>query len=102
MESKEPAAPPPAPAPKPRVNELLVAQRSRKLGIPVIACHSAVLTQQLDWKRSPAKLHPGNPTAQKLIAADMERRVACIWATPCMRGCSIRANYRLDRMRWDS
>jgi choline dehydrogenase-like flavoprotein len=53
-----------------------------------------VLTQQLDWENSPARLHPGNPTAQKLIADDMRRRSACIWATPCGRGCSIRANYQ--------
>jgi choline dehydrogenase-like flavoprotein len=39
-------------------------------------------------------LHPGNETAQKIIAEDMQRRAACFWATPCGRGCSIRANYQ--------
>jgi choline dehydrogenase-like flavoprotein len=82
------------PPPKPKVSDLLVAARAAKLGIPVIPGHRAVLTQQLDWKTSPAKLHPGNPTAQKLIAEDMQRRAACFWATPCGRGCSIRANYQ--------
>jgi len=82
------------PPPKPLVSDLLIAQRARKLGVPVIAGHRAVLTQQLNWKTSPARLHPGNPTAQKLIAADMQRRAACFWATPCGRGCSIRANYQ--------
>ncbi len=82
------------PPPKPRVSDLLVAQRAGKLGIPVIPGHRAVLTQQLDWKTSPAKLHPGNETAQKIIAEDMQRRAACFWATPCGRGCSIRANYQ--------
>jgi choline dehydrogenase-like flavoprotein len=82
------------PPPKPRVSDLLIAQRARRLGIPVIAGHRAVLTQQLDWKNSPARLHPANITAQKLIAADMQRRAACFWATPCGRGCSIRANYQ--------
>src|SRR5579883_3681698 len=38
------------PPPKPRVSELLIADRSRKLGIPAIAGHRAVLTQPLDWK----------------------------------------------------
>src|ERR1700719_1012230 len=71
------------PPPKPRVSDLLIAKGARKLGIPAIAGHRAVLTQQLDWKTSPAKLHPGNPTAQKIIAADMQRRAACFWATPC-------------------
>ena len=82
------------PPPKPRVSDLLIAAGAHKLGIPAIAGHRAVLTQQLDWKNSPARLHPGNPAAQKLIAADMQRRAACFWATPCGRGCSIRANYQ--------
>ncbi len=82
------------PPPKPLVSDLLIAKGSRKLGIPVIAGHRAVLTQQLDWKNSPARLHPGNIAAQQIIAADMQRRAACIWATPCGRGCSIRANYQ--------
>jgi len=51
-------------------------------------------TQPLDFARSPARLHPGNLTAQKILAEDMRRRSACIWATPCGRGCSIRANYQ--------
>jgi choline dehydrogenase-like flavoprotein len=82
------------PPPKPIVSDLLIAQRARRLGVPVIAGHRAVLTRQLDFKTSPARLHPGNPTAQRIIAADMQRRAACIWATPCGRGCSIRANYQ--------
>jgi choline dehydrogenase-like flavoprotein len=82
------------PPPKPLVSDLLIAQRAGRLGVPVIAGHRAVLTRQLDFKRSPAKLHPSNPNAQKLIAADMQRRVACLWATPCGQGCSIRANYQ--------
>ncbi len=82
------------PPPAPRVSDLLIAKFARKLGVPAIAGHRAVLTQQLDWKRSPARLHPGNPNAQKIIAEDMQRRAACFWATPCGRGCSIRANYQ--------
>src|SRR5687768_3324688 len=82
------------PAPKPLVSDLLIGKAGRKLGIPVVACHRAVLTEQLDWKRSPAKLHPGNAAAQAIIAADMKKRAACFWATPCGRGCSIRANYQ--------
>jgi choline dehydrogenase-like flavoprotein len=82
------------PAPKPLVSDLLIGKAGRKLGIPMVAGHRAVLTQQLDWKRSPAKLHPGNAAAQAIIAADMKKRAACFWATPCGRGCSIRANYQ--------
>jgi choline dehydrogenase-like flavoprotein len=82
------------PPPKPRVSDLLIAQRARRLGIPAIAGHRAVLTQPLDFRGVPPKLHPGNPTAQKIIAEDMRSRAACFWATPCNRGCSIRANYQ--------
>jgi choline dehydrogenase-like flavoprotein len=82
------------PPPKPLVSDLLVAQRAKRLGIPVIPGHRAVLTQPLDYRRSPARLHPGNATAQKIIAEDMRNRAACLWATPCGRGCSIRANYQ--------
>jgi choline dehydrogenase-like flavoprotein len=82
------------PPPKPLVSDLLIADRSRKLGIPVVAGHRAVLTQPLDWKSVPAKLHPGNRTAQKLVAESMKRRAPCLWATPCGRGCSVSANYQ--------
>ncbi|MGH8129420.1 MAG: GMC family oxidoreductase [Steroidobacteraceae bacterium] len=82
------------PPPKPRVSDLLIAQRAKRLGIPVVAGHRAVLTQALDHRNSPAKLHPGNANAQKILAAHMKSRAACFWATPCGRGCSIRANYQ--------
>src|SRR5262249_39434123 len=82
------------PPPKPLVSDLLIADRSRKLGIPVIAGHRAVLTQPLDWERLPTRLHPGNPTAQQFVAEAMKRRAACLWATPCGRGCSVSANYQ--------
>ena len=82
------------PPPKPRVSDLLIAKSSRRLGVPAIAGHRAVLTQRLDWERSPARLHPGNPAAQRIIAEHMRARAACFWATPCGRGCSIRANYQ--------
>jgi len=82
------------PPPKPIVSDLLLQKTARLLGIPVIACHRAVLTRALDWKSLPARLHPGNANAQAIIARDMQRRAACFWATPCGRGCSIRANYQ--------
>ena len=82
------------PPPKPLVSDLLIAARSRKLGIPVIAGHRAVLTQPLDWRNVPKALHPGNPTAQLLVADAMKLRGACLWATPCGRGCSVGANYQ--------
>lgn len=82
------------PPPAPRVSDLLIARTATGLGVPVIAGHRAVLTQQLDWRKSPAKLHPGNATAQRIIAEHMRGRAACFWATPCGRGCSIRANYQ--------
>jgi choline dehydrogenase-like flavoprotein len=82
------------PPPRPLVSDYLLAQRARRLGIPVIPGHRAVLTRPLDHVRSPVRLHPGNATAQKILAADMRARAPCLWATPCGRGCSIRANYQ--------
>jgi len=82
------------PPPKPRVSDLLIQQRARKLNIPAIAGHRAVLTKPLDHKRLPQLLHPGNAKAQQILAADMQKRAACFFATPCGRGCSVRANYQ--------
>src|SRR5271165_1238810 len=56
------------PPPKARIGELLVRQRGRRLGIPVIPIHRAVLTRPLDHRTIPAKLHPGNPKAQRVLA----------------------------------
>ena len=82
------------PPPAARVGERLIKQRAKKFGVPVVPIHRAVLTRQLDHKTIPAKLHPGNEKAQRIIAADMQARAACFWATPCARGCSIRATYQ--------
>jgi choline dehydrogenase-like flavoprotein len=82
------------PPPKPIVSDYLVAQRAKRLGIPAIPGHRAVLTQPLDFKNVPARLHPGNATAQKILAENMRDRKACLWATPCGYGCSVRANYQ--------
>jgi choline dehydrogenase-like flavoprotein len=82
------------PAPVARVGERLVKDRAAKLGIPVVPIHRAVLTRKLDNERIPAKLHPGNDKAQAILADDMKARAACFWATPCYRGCSIRATYQ--------
>ena len=82
------------PPPAARVGERLVKQRAATLGVPVVPIHRAVLTKALDHKTLPAKLHPGNARAQAILTADMQRRAACFWATPCGRGCSIRATYQ--------
>lgn len=82
------------PPPKPRVFELLMQDRAKRLGIPVVAARRAVLTQRLDYEHLPAKLHPGNLFAQRIVKEAMQGRAACFWATPCGRGCSIRANYQ--------
>ena len=82
------------PPPAPLVSDLLIAQRARRLGIPAIPGHRAVLTRPLDAHGNAARLHPHNATARRLLAADMRSRAPCLWATPCGRGCSIRANYQ--------
>ncbi|MEI6052175.1 MAG: GMC family oxidoreductase, partial [Opitutaceae bacterium] len=82
------------PPPKARAGELLAQKRAKKLGLPVIPIHRAVLSVKQDAERIPAKLHPQNPTAQRILAQAMRDRAACFWATQCGRGCSIKANYQ--------
>jgi choline dehydrogenase-like flavoprotein len=82
------------PPPKPRAGEMLIRKHAKTLGVPVVAAHRAVLTQQLDSKRLPPLLHPGNERAQKILAEHMRSRAACFWATDCGRGCSIKATYQ--------
>ena len=83
------------PPPKPRVSDLLIQQRARKLDIPAIAGAS---------RRAHAAARPratarnycirATPRRRSILAADMQKRAACFFATPCGRGCSIRANYQ--------
>jgi choline dehydrogenase-like flavoprotein len=58
------------PPPKPRGYELFTKKHCDKLGIPVIPSHLAILTKPLNG------------------------RAACFYATPCGRGCSIKANFQ--------
>ncbi|MEO6569655.1 MAG: GMC family oxidoreductase [Opitutaceae bacterium] len=82
------------PPPKARAGELLAQQRGKKMGIPVIPIHRAILSAKQDDVTIPAKLHPNNAKAQRLLAQSMRERAACFWATDCGRGCSTRANYQ--------
>ncbi len=82
------------PPPKARLDELVSQKFGKKIGIPFMPIHRAVLTRPLDWQNIPQKLHPGNTWAQKIVADAMMRRAACFWATDCGRGCSISANYQ--------
>ncbi len=81
------------PPPKFRAGELLAKERAKKLGIAVVPVHRAVLTKTQDADRIPAKLHPGNPKAQQLLAENMRMRAKCFFATDCHRGCSIGAAF---------
>jgi choline dehydrogenase-like flavoprotein len=82
------------PPPKARAGELLAQQRAKKLGLPVIPIHRAVLSTKQDAENIPKKLHPNDPKAQRILAEAMRARLACFWATPCGRGCSTKANYQ--------
>ena len=82
------------PPPKGRVGDLMIQKHGKKLGVPVIPIHRAVLTQPQDGKKLAPELHPDNPEAQKIVEESMSSRAACFWATDCGRGCSIRANYQ--------
>lgn len=82
------------PPPKPRAYELLTRKACRRLGIPVIPAHLAILTEPQDANRLPDRLFPDNGLARRVTADSMRGRAACYWATPCGRGCSIRANFQ--------
>ena len=58
------------PPPPPRAFEMFYARAFEKMGVPVVPMHAAVLTRPLNG------------------------RAACFYATPCGRGCSIRANFQ--------
>ena len=82
------------PPPKARAGELFIKKHIAPMGIPVIPIHRAVLSVRQDHEKIPARLHPGNPKAQKILAKAMQERAACFWATDCGRGCSTKANYQ--------
>lgn len=82
------------PPPIARANEQLAKKHMAPMGIPVIPLHRAVLTQRQDPDVLPKKIHPGNAKAQRILAKSMSERAACFYATPCGRGCSIRATYQ--------
>lgn len=81
------------PPPALRAGERYAQKHAKKLGIPVVSIHRAVLTTRQDADHIPAKLHPENPKAQRILAENMRSRAACFWATDCHRGCSIKAAY---------
>ncbi len=82
------------PPPKPRGYELLAKKACAPMGVPVIPAHLAILTRKQNHLSIPSKLHPDNPKAAATLAEEMKKRMACYWATPCGRGCSIKANFQ--------
>jgi len=82
------------PPPAPRAEELLTQKSCRDLGIPVIPAHLAIMTQRQDADRLARELWPSNPLAQRVTSDSMRSRAACFYATPCGRGCSIKANFQ--------
>ncbi len=82
------------PAPPPRAHELLTLRACGDLNIPVVPQHLAILTQRQDADRLSRFLHPNNALGQRVTADAMRQRAACFFATPCGRGCSIKANFQ--------
>lgn len=83
------------PAPAPRATELLTQKVcGEQLDIPVIPAHLAIMTQRQDADRLSRELWPNNALAQRVTAESMRSRAACFYATPCGRGCSIKANFQ--------
>ncbi|MCG8468599.1 MAG: GMC family oxidoreductase [Gemmatimonadetes bacterium] len=82
------------PPPAPRAYERLTARACEGLGIPVIPAHLAILTRPQEADRLSRALWPNNELARRVTRDSMASRAACFWATPCGRGCSIRANFQ--------
>ena len=82
------------PPPAPRATELLTQRHCRDLNIPVIPAHLAILSQRQDATRISRELWPNNAMAQRVTEQSMRSRAACFFATPCGRGCSIKANFQ--------
>ena len=83
------------PPPAPRAEELLTQKVcGEQLDIPVIPAHLAILTQPLEAERIARMLWPNNEMARRVTAESMRARAACYYATPCGRGCSIKANFQ--------
>ena len=80
--------------PAPRADELLTQKYCRELGIPVVPCHLAILSEKQNHRRWPRELHPNNALGQRVTRDIMRARAACFFATPCGRGCSIGANFQ--------
>ncbi len=66
----EPPSPSAQPAPPMRPSEILLQRGFARMGIQTAAIRAAILTRSLG------------------------DRAACFYATPCVRGCSIRANFQ--------
>ena len=82
------------PAPAPRAHELFTQRACADLGVPVIPAHLAILSELQDHETLPGLIHPNNALAQRVLGESMRSRAACFWATPCGRGCSIKANFQ--------
>lgn len=83
------------PPPAPRAEELLTQKVcGDELNIPVIPAHLAIMTQRQDADRLSRALWPDNALARRVTADSMRSRAACFYATPCGRGCSIKANFQ--------
>ena len=82
------------PPPKPRAYELLIQKTCKNLGIPVIPAHMAIKTRHANYQKVADICHPNDEKARNILKEDARKRQPCYWATPCGRGCQIRANYQ--------
>jgi choline dehydrogenase-like flavoprotein len=56
--------------------------------------HRAVLSQPLDWQEPAQGALPQQPEGAGDHRQGHDDALACFWATHCVRGCSIRANFQ--------
>jgi hypothetical protein len=82
------------PPPNARAGELYTQRHAKKLGLPVIAIHRAVLSMRQDSRTLPAEADPSEQSHRAAHPGQAMKAAACFWATACGRGCSIKANYQ--------
>jgi len=81
------------PPPAMRAGEPLRAETREETRHTVMPIHRAVLTTKQD-RTTFRKNFIRKSEGQRIIAQSMRESGCVLWATPCGRGCAIRANYQ--------
>ena len=84
-------------APAPRADELLTKKYCRDLGIPVVPCHLAILSEKQNHRRWPRELHPNNALGQRVTRDIMRARAACFLPHPVVAAVQLARTFNPQR-----